>query len=266
MSQDPDLTCISLYKIPIDPAISFYYYVSYSFAMESSYNPWTWVDESGISQLIKSINIWGKDYDYQTLYVYFQNFKEIFVDKGYPIIISEVGVLTEDKKDINSIREYLYSVFSISRSFGGIMACLLDTSNKKSGIMNYYDRINDKWYDEVIRDNFKKISQGNFVKLTDFSYYSNKDIVTELNNDENLCLKFGNKKIKKVIFKVKISNDYNFGIFAYDKKVIFLLNKLMGMKERRILMVHILILLMLVKEIIMIILKFRNGGIPNIQL
>ena len=40
--------------------------------------------------------------------------KSYFVDKGIPIIISEVGVLTEEKKEIESIREYLYMIFSIS--------------------------------------------------------------------------------------------------------------------------------------------------------
>jgi len=120
----------------------------------------------------------------------------MLVNKGYPVIISETGVFTEDKKDINSIRQFLYSVFSISRSFDGMMAILLDISDKKYGIFNYYDRLKDKWYDEVIRDNFKKISQGNFLKFTDFSYKSNKDVVTNLNSKEELVLQIGKKKLK----------------------------------------------------------------------
>ena len=141
----------------------------------------------------KFVDKWGSEYEYKELYVFFQNFKELFVDKGYPIINHVVGVITEDLKDIESIREYLYSVFSIIRSFSGIMSCLLDTSNKKYGIMNYYDRVNDKWYDEVIRDNFKKISQGDFIKYTDFTYYSNKDTVYNLNQYGNLVIKIGTK-------------------------------------------------------------------------
>ena len=34
-------------------------------------------------------------------------------NKGIPIIISEIGVLTEENKDIKSIREYLFTVFSL---------------------------------------------------------------------------------------------------------------------------------------------------------
>ena len=225
MNQDPELTCLSLYKIPIDPsrklAISFYYYIPGNFVTESTDNPWTWVDQDGVTHINPPVNNWGAEYEYKELFVYFENFKEMFVDKGYPVIISETGVLTEDKKDINSIREYLYSVFSMAQSFDGIMACLLDTSDKKYGVINYYDRINDKWYDEVIRDIFKKISQGNFLKFTDFFYYSNKDTVSNLNHNGYLILKIGKKKVKKIIFNVRLAIDYNhvnFGIFSNDKK------------------------------------------------
>jgi len=223
MNQDPDLTCTSSYKIPIDPskklAISLYYFQPLPFAMEPHDNLWTYYVD-GVPYVTQSLNIWGSQYEYKELFIFFQNFKEIFVDKGYPIIISEVGVLTEDIKEINSIREYLYSVFSISREFSGIMACLWDTSNKKYGIMNYYDRVNDKWYDEVIRDNFKKISQGKYLKFTDFSFYSNKDTSTYLNSNGNLVIKIGKKKIKTVIFNVKVSIPYyyvNFGLLSNHK-------------------------------------------------
>jgi len=228
MNQDPELTCVSLYKMPIDPsrklAISFDYFIPGNFATESTDNPWTWVDANGDSHIIPSVNYWGAEYEYKELFVNFQNFKEMFVDNGYPVIISETGVLTEDKKDINSMREFLFSVFSIAKSFDGMMAILLDTSDKKYGQFNYYDRVNDKWYDEVIRDNFKKISQGNFLKFTDFSYNSNKDTVTNFNNNEELVLQIGKKKIKKVIFNVKLNIDYNyvnFGIITNDKRSMY---------------------------------------------
>ena len=151
----------------------------------------------------------------------------MFVDKGYPVIITETGVLTEDKKDINSLREYLYSVFFflffflMTQSFDGMMACLLDTSDKKYGIMNYYDRVNDKWYDEVIRDIFKNLTQREFLKFTDFSFYSNKDTITEVNYRGSFNIKIGKKKVKKIIFNVKLAIDYNFinfGILSNDKR------------------------------------------------
>jgi hypothetical protein len=224
MNQDPELTCLRLYKMPIDPsrklAISFYYYSPQRFTLESENNPWTWVEENGETKIVPPLNNWGTEYEYKELFVNFENFKEMFVDKGYPVIISEVGVLTEDKKDINSIREFLYSVFSMTRAFDGIMACLLDTSDKKYGVMNYYDRKNDKWYDDVIRDNFIKMAQGDFLKFTDFSYYSNKDTVTNVDYNGYLVLKIGKIKVRKIIFNVKLTIDYNsvnFGLFSYDK-------------------------------------------------
>ena len=240
MNQDPDYTFSSFYKIPIDPsrklAISVYYYQPLIFTMDPEENPWTWIDYNGDIQVTKPVKEWGSEYDYKELYVYFQTLKEMFVDKGYPIILSEVGVLTEDKKDINSTREYLYSIFSISRTFDGIMACLWDTSDKKLGNMNYYDRKNDKWYDEVIRDNFKKISEGDYIKFSDFCYYSNKDTVNNLNRNEYLSLKFGKKKINKVIFNVKISISYyyvNFGLFSYDKNAMFFTEMINGPQGKK---------------------------------
>ena len=204
--------------------------------MEPHDNLWTYYSNGEI-HVTQSLNIWGSEYDYKELFIFFQNFKEIFVDKGYPIIISEVGVLTEDIKEINSIREYLYSVFSISKTFSGIMSCLWDTSNKRYGIMNYYDRVNDKWYDEVIRDNFKKISQGDFTKFTDFSFYSNKDTSTYLNSDGNLVIKIGKKKIKTVIFNVKISIPYNyvnFGVQSNKKNGFYQIIKMVYISQRRL--------------------------------
>lgn len=38
------------------------------------------------------------------------------------------------------------------------MACLWDTSEKSFGDFNHYDRKNDRWYDDAVRDNFKNFS------------------------------------------------------------------------------------------------------------
>jgi len=240
MNGDPDLTCTSLYKIPIDPsrklAISFNYLAPLRFTIEHSDDPWTFVDEDGTIKFTPSLNKWGSEYDYKELYVYFQNFKEIFIDKGYPIIISEIGILTEDTKETNSIREYLYSVFSAAKSFYGIVPCLYDTSDKKYGPENYYDRVNDKWYDEVIRDNFIKISKGDFLKFTDFSYYSNKDTVNNINERGYLVIKIGKKKIKRVIFNVRISipNIYvNFGLYTNNKRGYYFVEQIDGSRGKK---------------------------------
>ena len=65
-----------------------------------------------------------------------------FASKGIPIIINEVGVLTEQKKDRINQRIFVYNI-SISLYFDGIMPCLQDTSNKGFGDIIFYDREND---------------------------------------------------------------------------------------------------------------------------
>ena len=57
----------------------------------------------------------GSDADYNELISNFQKMKSYFVDKGIGVIIVEVGVYTEENKEIESIREYLYSVFVSAR-------------------------------------------------------------------------------------------------------------------------------------------------------
>ena len=99
--------------------------------------------------------------------------RNTFVNNGIPIIIGEVGVLTEEKKNIESIREFLFMEFSISSDYDGIMSCLWDTSNKNFGDMNYYDRNNDIWYDEKIKENFLIISKNKYVKPKNFYIKNN---------------------------------------------------------------------------------------------
>ena len=53
------------------------------------------------------------------------------------------------------------------------MACLWDTSSKVEGDMNYYNRENNEWYDEKIRDNFKIISKRRYIKPTDYLIMTN---------------------------------------------------------------------------------------------
>ena len=46
--------------------------------------------------------------------MYYYIMKTIFVDNGILIILSEIGVLTEDKKEDESIREFLYVTFALA--------------------------------------------------------------------------------------------------------------------------------------------------------
>ena len=118
----------------------------------------------------QNTNNWGTESDYKEMFTEFATLKASFVDKGIPVIIAATGVMTENNKEKESIREYLYFLYSLSLSLNGMIACLWYTSTI---VFNYYDRINDKWFDEEIKNNFKKISKGKYIKPFDFSYIYN---------------------------------------------------------------------------------------------
>ena len=143
-----------------------------------------------------------------------------FIDKEIPVIISEVGVITEEEKKIESIREFLYVVFAISANYNGIASCLWDTSNKTLGNMNYFNRETNKWYDEKIRYNFKQISKGKYIKPLEYFSMTNS-ITTYAEDYSGMFIKIGNKKPLKAIFNIKyIKNDKNNNFFlqTYDKR------------------------------------------------
>jgi len=157
---------------------------------------------------------------YYQLITDFELMKNKLVKKGIPIVISEVGVLTEDKKELESIREYLYIIFSISSDYDGIMCCLGDTSNKEYGNMNYYDRENDIWYDEKLKENFIEISRGKYVKPIDFYFKIHSETVTNPFLDSIFQLKIGARKALKIILNVRLTGtlfiDLDFIIYSYD--------------------------------------------------
>jgi hypothetical protein len=154
--------------------------------------------------------------------------KRSFVDKGIPVIINKVGVLTEEKKEIESIREYLYMLFTFSLDYDGIMCCLWDTSNKTFGDMNFYDRTNDIWYDEKLKNNFIQISKGKYIKPKDYYFNTTfRTIDTSLFLD-SLIIKIGNQKVLKILINAKITGvlfvDFELSIYTsnklgYDSKI-----------------------------------------------
>ena len=121
MNADITLTVSKYYKMPIDPinklAISIHYYIPSQFTSVNSIN-------------LVNNDKWGNKNEYKDLIQNFENLKNFFIDKGIPAIITEVRVKTEENKEIQLIREYLYTIFSLSNEYNGIMACLWDTSNK----------------------------------------------------------------------------------------------------------------------------------------
>ena len=163
--------------------------------------------------------------DYKKMFTNFETMKESFVDKGIPIIIGEIGVLTNGEKNISSIREYLYAVFSISVEYNGIMPCLWDTSNKTIGNMNYYNRETNEWYDEKIRNNFMEISKGKYLKLSEYYIITNIETYTDKDYFGDYFINFGKRKALKIVINAtvygKLFEDFYFDIYTADKNGVF---------------------------------------------
>ena len=219
------MTCSSDYKMPVDQsnklAVSIHYYEPLDFVLEHYYEPFNWIAENGYIYWFGPTLIWGSTSDYKNIFDDFKLIKSSFVDKGIPVIINEVGVLTEEKKEIESIREYLYILFSISSDYDGIMCCLWDTSNKIFGNMNFYDRTNDIWYDETIKNNFLQISKDNYTKSIDYIINTNFESVYTHSMLGDLVINFENKKVLKIIINARINGvlfvDFEFKVYTFDK-------------------------------------------------
>ena len=225
-NNDVDLTCSEEYKIPYDPsnkiAISIHYYIPVFFTLERDDDPWYYFDGEENKVIITPMTKWGDDSHYKEMFVYFEIMKKAFVDKGIPVIITEVGILTEQKKEIESIRDYLFFEFSMSSSYNGIMSCLLDKSNKIFADINYFDRINYRWFDEEIGENFKKIHRGNFINPTNYYVSTNRETVKSFGVGPSLSIRLGSKEIIRIMFNVDILTNLlwsvGFGVIITTKK------------------------------------------------
>ena len=222
--EELDMTCSSGYKIPIDPfnklAVSIHYFNPQRFTRDLYFEPYSSIDNEGVEYYYEPTLSWGNLEEYFQIITDFEMMNNTFISKGIPIIITEVGVMTEEKKKLESIREYLYTIFSISSDFDGIMSCLWDTSNKEFGYMNYYDRENDAWYDEKLKDNFIQISRGKYVKPKDYFIKTHFETITMSYIKGGIELKISNRKALKIILNVRITGtlfvNANFNIYSYD--------------------------------------------------
>ena len=223
-NKDISLTCSPNYIMPKDPsnklAISVHYYSPPNFSLEPDKNPWTYIMDLEVYE-VPSLKKWGDEGHYNDMINYFEILKRYYADKGIPVIFTETGVLTEELKDINSIRNYLYALFTLTLDYNGFMACLWDTSNRSIGDMNFINRDINQWYDETIKNNFKKISKGKYVKLTDYFIYSYSKSISTADTYGNMMINLGNKKVVKIIFNVFINtlnySDIQFAITSNDK-------------------------------------------------
>jgi endoglucanase len=227
--KDIDLTCSTDYIIPKDPsnklAISVHYYFPSTFTLESDRNPWSYTVGSEV-HIIPPLTKWGDEGHYNDMIKHFDNLKRFYIDKGIPVIITEVGVVTEELKDIDSIIYYLNALFSFSSEYKGFMACLMDTSNRNVGNMNYINRDTNQWYNEKIRNSIKKISKGKNVKITDYFIYSYSKKISSVDSNGNMSINIGNKKVLKIILNAFINtstySNITLAICSNDKYGIFI--------------------------------------------
>ena len=101
-NSDIDLTFSQEFKMPNDPAnmlaISIHYYKPPQFTIESDDEQSPMTNEKP-EFFFTAIKMWGMEFDYKQLVNFFELIKDLYISKGIPIILSEVGVLTEQKKE-----------------------------------------------------------------------------------------------------------------------------------------------------------------------
>ena len=157
---------------------------------------------------------WGLISDYKDLIYKFKYLKELYMDKGIPIIIGEAGIITKYNKNITLMREFIYVFFSLIYHSDGIMACLWDNIESNGEIPNYYNKENNKWSDEIIQNNILKISKGKHMKFSDFYAFTN--IESTDNEEDMLYINIGYDKIVlKVIINAKVYGKINIDFDLY---------------------------------------------------
>jgi hypothetical protein len=162
-------------NIPKDAANKLAIFLNYFFPGEDDVAFWneyydfeliSFHDNIGLEYYFLPNYKWGRDKDYKNIANFFSNVKRILINKGYPVVIGEIGIYNKYLEK-SSIRQFLYTIFSISSENEGILPCLWDISEKIEGEMKcYYNKETNEWYDEKIGENFLKISKGNFIKPT----------------------------------------------------------------------------------------------------
>ena len=220
------------FSIPKDPSNKLAISLNYFFPGED--NPDFWSEYYDIPPILLHDNLgsnyyflpnfkWGQDKDYKEIMNYFSTLKRILIDKGYPVVLGEIGI-NNNHFFKNSIRQFLYSIFSISSENEGILPCLWDISEKYEGDMKYYyNKETNEWADKIIGENLLEISKGNFIKAT--NYYYKNNIETENSSIYGyIHIDIGFKKVRTIILNIKIVDNYIYdydeilvSIFTYDK-------------------------------------------------
>ena len=227
-------------KMPKDPsnktAVCLYYYFPSELVVKDEITPINWCDKDGFIYETTPTTKWGADYDYKEVVYKMDIFKNTFINKGIPVIFGEVGILPIYNNNINSNREFLYTLFSLTKEINGIMACLWDNPEKISENNNYYNRETDIWNDEIIKKIINKISKDKGEKSSNYYILINLEVFsTDLNFYYS---NISNKKLVKVIINAKLYGIlgiyFDFLISSFDKEGYWndiLIDKKDGKKE-----------------------------------
>ena len=228
---------LSKYIIPEDAsnklALSVHFFYPVEFALIHDGTNLTF---EGAPFALLSKREWGSYSDYNNLINQFHSLNNFIDDKRIPIIIVEFGVLTEDKKEKESIREYLNAILSFANDYKGIAPCLWDTSDKKLGEYNYFNREKKEWYDEQIKNIIKNISKGKYPKPKEYFFYKNEQTAKKDGNEEFLIIYLRPQKVLKFKFNLKITIPSNtkilFNLETIDSKGAMQVKKIEGKKKK----------------------------------
>ena len=206
-------------KLPKDilnkTAISIQYYFPSISLNEYEMEPLSWNDKYGYIYETIPIIKWGSDNDYKEIMDKMEMLKSLFIDKGIPVIFAEIGILSKYNNNVGSNREFLYTLFSLTKEINGFMSCLWDNSEKISENNNYYNRETDTWNDEKIQKIINKISKDKGIKSFDYYTETNSEVFVSYINF--YYSKILNKKLKRVIANAKIFEN---GILGIDFDII----------------------------------------------
>ena len=177
-----------------------------------------WYDYNGNRLVTTPLNDWGvESYDYYFIYEDFSNYKRMFMDKGIPVIIGEAGIITKNS-NANLFSQLLYTLFSMTYEYDGIMACLWDNPESNEENKFYYNRETNIWTNEKIKKSIQKISRGNFIRTLDYYISTNIEIIIPDFNYWNTDIEIKQTKILSLYINArlfgKLGEDIEFG-FSY---------------------------------------------------
>jgi endoglucanase len=211
------------YQVPKDPynklAISMeYYFPLEEYNYLSNLEPINLYNKLGYYDSLSPLMEWGLYHNYKNIINNFDFLKTNFIDKGFPVIFGEVGILNDYIKKNNSIEQFLYTLFSMSNEYKGILPCLWDIPFITSNYDNYYfNKESNKWSNDKYAKIFSKISKGKFIKS--FNYYYKTNLETDDYSNFGLYyINIGTKKIEKIFINVRfiIHIEYEYVLTVYS--------------------------------------------------